>query len=245
MTRDDAITIDPIDTEHMFKLLSLDVTKKLYSLVALNIEGDGLMHVIREGLNEPQPTDSTRARVDRLFAIVRERLGSAMVDVVRRWAGTAFHYAFRAHHVYGYWTVLLAHARWQPALREALALPDDRRESFMAHFLSAQEDDSFETAYETAIAPRLSDWDLQMKLNNEFHDADSDTSGPEIVLRSLASLERNRRFWQWVVRTLAPEEVDALHASANALVKRTPQFAFIDEDLRHPAALASPGGRRD
>jgi len=245
MTPDDAITIDPIDTEHMFKLLSLDVTKQFYSLVGLAIDGDGLRHVIRDGLNEQPPTDSTRARVDRLFAIIRERLGSPMVDVVRRWAGTAFHYAFRAKHVYGYWTMLLAQSRWQPELWAALAVPDDRRESFMAHFLSAQDGDSFETAYETAVAPRLSDWDLQMRLNNEFHDADSETGGPEILLRSLTSLERNRRFWQWVVRTLAPEEVDALHASANALVKRTPQFAFVDEDLRHPAALASPGGRRD
>jgi len=245
MTPDDAITIDPSDTEYMFKLLSLDITRQLYSIIGLPIDDAArLTQAVRDALGREPAADSAQADIDIVFAAIREQVGSGVADVVRRWAGTAFHHAFRAKHVYGYWIALLAHSRWQPGLSHALAVPDDRRESLMAHFLNAQDEESFTTAYEAAAAPPLSDWDLQMRLNNEFHDSDSETSGPEILLSSLASVERNRRFWQWVVRTLTPGEVDALHASANALVKRTPQFAFIDDELRHPAALAAPGGRR-
>ena len=245
MRPDDAVTIDPIDIDVMFKLLSLDVTRKLYSIIGLAIDDDGgLVDAIRDALEVEQPVYSPQSSVDRVFATIRERLGSATVEVVRFWAATNFYHAYRAKHIYGYWTVLLAHCRWQPALWEGLSLPDARRESFMAHFLSAQDEDGFETAYETAAGALLSDWDLSMRVTDPFHDADSGVDGTEVLLRSLASLERNRRFWQWVVRTLTAAEVDELHASANALVKGTPEFAFIDDDLRHPAALAFPGGQR-
>lgn len=245
MRSDDAIAGNPRDTELMFKLLSLDVTRKLYPIIGLAIDDDaGLVHAIRDALGDEPMADSPQPRVDRVFAFIRERLGSVTADVVRRWAATAFHHAYRAKHVYGSWIALLAHSRWQPELWQGLTLPDDRRESFMAHFLSAQDEDSFETAYETAAAAApLSDWDLKMRLNNAFHDAESETSGPEILLRSLASVERNRRFWQWVVRTLTSAEVEALYASAEAVVRDTPQFSFIN-DLTHPAALAYPEGGR-
>jgi len=245
MRSEDANDLNPLDTELMFRLLSLDVSRKLYSIIALPIEDDAaLVRAIRDALEVEQTEYAPQQSVDRVFATIRERMGNAVADAVRRWAETRFRYAFRATYVYGFWIALLARCRWEPQLWERLTVPDDRRESFMAHFLSAQEDDSFETAYETAAAPPLSDWDLKMRLNDAFHDADSDTSGPEILLRMLATIERNQRFWQWVVRTLTPVEIDALTASANALVKRTPQFAFIDEELRHPAALASAGGVR-
>ena len=244
MTTEGVIDIEPRDAELMFLLLSLDVTRKLYPIIGLPIDAAaGLTQAIRVALGDEVMADSPQSRMDLVFATIREGPGSEAADVVRRWAGVSFYHAYRAKHVYGYWIALLAQARWQPELWDALSLPASRRESFMAHFLSAQDEESFDTASEEAAAPPLSDWDLRMRLNNAFHDSDSETSGSEILLRSLASVERSRRFWQWVVRTLTPDELDALHASASALVKRTPQFAFIEE-LRHPAALASPGGRR-
>jgi hypothetical protein len=244
MRVDEPNDLNPLDTELMFRLLSLDTSRKMYPTIGLALDGDGLARVIREALGDGAMGDFEPSRADAVLAAIRERLGSAAADAVRRGAGTAFHYAFRAPHVYGDWIALLAHARWQPELWNGLTLPDDRRESFMAHFLAATDEDSFETAYAAAAAPPLSDWDLRMLSHHAFPDVDNDTSTPEILLRSLASLERHRRFWQWVVRTLTPGEIDALTASANALVTRTPQFAFIDEELRHPAALASPGGVR-
>jgi hypothetical protein len=244
MTSDGAIEIEPRDAELMFLLLSLDVTRKLYPLIGLPIEdAAGLTQAIRDALGEEVMADSPQPRVEQVFATIRQRLGSAAADAVRQWAGVAFYHAYRAKHVYGYWIALLAQARWQTELRDALSLPANRRETVMAHFLSAQDEESFDTAYEQAAAAPLSDWDLRMRLNDAFHDSDSDTSGSEILLRSLASVERNRRFWQWVVRTLTPGELDAMHASARALAKGTPQFAFIEE-LRHPAAIAFADGRR-
>lgn len=245
MKPEEAVAIDPLGAYVMFKLLSLDVTRKMRSIIGLPIDDDaGLVDAIRGALEVEETEYSPARSVDRVFATIRDGLGSAAADVVRQWAGTNFHHAFGAKHVYGYWVALLAHSRWQPELWKGLVLPDDRRESFMAHFLNAQDEDSFETAYAAAAEPPLSDWDLKMRLADPFQDAESGVDGLEVLLRSLAWVERNRRFWQWVVRTLAPQEADALHASANALVKRTPQFAFIDDELRHPAALASPDGRR-
>jgi hypothetical protein len=244
MTPDTLIEIEPRDAELMFLLLSLDVTRKLYPIIGLPVDDAArLTQAIRDGLGDEVMADSPQLRVDLVFATIRQRLDSAYADAVRSWAGVTFYYAYRAKHVYGYWIALIAQARWRPELWDDLRLPADRRESFMAHFLSAQDEESFDTAYEQAATSPLSDWDLRMRLKNAFHDADSETDGSEILLRSLASVERNRSFWQWVVRTLTADQLDALHASASALVKRTPQFAFI-EDLRHPADVAFPCGRR-
>lgn len=242
MSPADVISDNPRDNELMFKLLSLDATRKLYSLIGLAIEDDaGLVRAVRDALGDVKSAEAPQARVDRVFAFIQERLGDDAAEVVRRWAATAFHHAYRAKDVYGYWIPLLAQCRWQPDSWQRLSLPDDHRENFMAHFLNAQDEETFTAAYDAAAAAPLSEWDLEMRLNNAFHDAESDASGPEILLGSLASVERNRRFWQWVVRALTPAQVEELHASAKALVRDTPQFSFID-DLRHPAALASPVG---
>src|SRR5215813_1260991 len=100
MSPDAAAAVDPRDSELLFKLLSLDVARTLYPLIGLAIDDNaGLVHAIRDALGSDAAAHPPPGQVDRVLALIRQRLGPSAADVVRRYAATAFHHAYRAKHV--------------------------------------------------------------------------------------------------------------------------------------------------
>jgi hypothetical protein len=238
-----------LDQEHpgdwavLVRLLSLDLTRSMRGYLDLDLDSslyDTLVDVMREAVvEEPEAADAAPpSRLgDKALGRAEARFGRHVAGDLRCWGNTAFRYAYRDRSRYDFWSILLAQCRRDRGLWASLSLPPKQSAAFESRFLNAQDDSRFTVDYREATKGQLSAWDLQMHLNDAFHDGGNEPSTPEILLRSLAAVQRNRGFWQWVVSTFSATALEELHRHAEALIRERPQFAFIT-DLVAPRTLA-------